>query len=520
MKDINLEEIMKEEQQKEMLCILNDHEDSSTKTLAQGEFNGKWYFGKQLDIKGKKVDAVVLEDGELLINMKMQYLRRKENEQKINDAIDFISDKGFRVGKPLLTPENFWSKESMKNYIESRKNVVSVVSAESKDMPQDYINTLTLSYTTTLTTLTTLTTQTAQQPELEVLINNKRLDNLIRLIQDYYMDVFDKKLTTLTTYYILSTYLYEMFDSIGYLFLCSDSGTGKTKWSTIIQNLSFNSINATNTSEAAMFRIVEQSKGTLFIDDYEKIEETKKNSIDQLLKVGYKKGGKTCRAEKVGDNFVPVFFDVFCPKVLTNTEGLDSITYSRCIPLHLIKTLSNKGMLNPKSSDAFWQQIRDCCYYWAMLNWKKVKLNYESIEVSDLNNRDLELVKPVLAVAKTFGQVEYETVLSSVKDIFANRDLFDFTSDWDYILFNALRKYFNENSVLKNEFIQTKEILDLMLADMFFDEDDKKRPSVKWVGRLLSRIDLFEKHREAAGVKYKLDLVSVEKYMKTRGWLK
>jgi hypothetical protein len=44
------------------------------------------------------------------------------------------------------------------------------------------------------------------------------------------MDVFDVKITTLTTHYIISTYLYELFDSIGYLFLCSDSGTGKIEF--------------------------------------------------------------------------------------------------------------------------------------------------------------------------------------------------------------------------------------------------------------------------------------------------
>lgn len=543
MNSINLEEIMKEEEQKEMMFILENHTDSSLQTLAQGEINGLWYFGKQLEVNKKKVDAVVLEDGTILINLKMQYPQKKDYQDKINEAKNGIEEYGFRVGRPLLTPENFWSKEGIKNYVknvvkcsqekklhsfkslesgDSVENVVSVVSFPGKQEHglESIPFSLGLSYTTTLTTLTTLTTQTAQTPKQAIWIEKKSLENLLKLVQDYYMDVFDVKITTLTTFYIISTYLYELFDSIGYLFLCSDSGTGKTKWANIIQYCSFNSINATNTTEAAMFRIVEQSKGTLFIDDYEKIEETKKNSIDQLLKVGYKKGGKTCRAEKVGDTFVPCFFDVFCPKVITNTEGLDSITYSRCIPIHLIKTLSTKGSLNPKSTDLFWQHIRDACYEWAMLNWREVKKNYLAINPDGLNNRDLELVKPILAVAKTFSDESYDEVLGTVKEIFANRDLFDFSSDWDYILFNALHKYYFFDGNLPEEWIQTKKVLELMLQDMSFDEDDKKRPGVKWAGRLLSRIDLFEKRREAAGVKYRMSLELIERYMKTRGWLK
>lgn len=523
---ISLEEIHKEEEQRQLLDLFNEHSDSSVQTIAQGEFKGKWYFGKQIELKSKKVDSIIMEDGTLLINTKMQYPQKKNYEQQIKDSRNFIEEYGFRVGKPLLTPENFWSKDSINLYINNKSSVVSVVSLPTEKIGKElHLSNnsleiaLTQSYTTTLTTLTTLTTQTTQTPKQAILIENKSLENLLKLIQDYYMDVYDEKITTLTTSYILSTYLYELFDSIGYLFLCSDSGTGKTKWSNIIQYCSFNSINATNTTEAAMFRIVEQSKGTLFIDDYEKIQEDKKNSIDQLLKVGYKRGGKTCRAEKVGDNFVPVFFDVYCPKVITNTEGLDSITYSRCIPLHLIKTLSTKGALNPKSNDLFWQQIRDCCYIWAMENWKLVKKNYNELSVSGLNNRDLELVKPILAVAKTFSEESFNEVLTTVKDIFANRDLFDFSSDWDYILFSSLQKYYKNNFAV-GEWMQTKEILDIMLSNMVFDEDDKKRPSVKWIGRLLSRIDLFEKKREAAGVKYKLNLGNIEKYMKTRGWIK
>lgn len=499
-------------QQLEILELLNNHTDSSIQKLAQGEINGKWYFGKELRLDNRQVDSVLIEDGTFLVNEKMKFAQTKNNEDKRNETIDHISKYGFRVGKPLLTPDNYFSKEGILEYV----NVVSVVSDVSEGMQEYYIKGLERTTFITYNTLTTQTTQTTQQPKLEEIIS---LRDLIKWVQDYYMDLHDPKQTTLTTHYILSTYLYEIFTSMGYLFLSSDSGTGKTKWASIISLMSFNSINATNTTESAMFRIVEQAKGLLFIDDYDRIEEKKKAPIDQLLKVGYKRNGKTCRTEKIGDNYVPTFFDVYCPKLITNTEGLDAITYSRCIPLHLIKTLSNKGKLDVKDSDVFWQQIRDLCYVWAFKNWREVKRVYEEIQVDCLNNRDLELVKGVLAVAKVYSEEDYDTCLDIVKNIFENRDMFDFTADWDYVLFNALQKYYSSWSKLKEDTLQTKGVLDLMLQDMHFEDDDDKRPGVKWVGRLLSRIDMFPKKRESAGVKYTFSLVSIEKYMKTRGWL-
>jgi hypothetical protein len=176
--------------------------------------------------------------------------------------------------------------------------------------------------------------------------------------------------------------------------------------------------------------------------------------------------------------------------------------------------------LNPNGKDLVWQNIRNSCYLWVMENWKKVKENYKKIDVQKLNNRDLELVKPILAIAKTIGQEEYNVVEALVIELFDNRDMFDFTNDWDYILFHALYKYKENDSLTAEGWMTTKECLELMLQDMHFDAEDKVKPSVKWVGKVLSRIDLFKKRRISAGVEYILSKEVLTKYMKARGWLK
>lgn len=497
---VNLNKIQDEADKARMKSFVMNAVDITYQSLAQGEFKEHWYFGKQVDVDGKKVDCIIFDNGEVLTNDEQLAKSKKDVDQFVNH----IKEAGLHYSKPLIQLENKWSSGSINSFIQcssvGKCSYLSMLVKEALFDQKDISATL-----TTPTTLTTLTTLTP-------------IYNTLTTLQLHYMDLHNPKLVTLTSCYILATYCYELFDAIGYLFFCSDSGSGKTKWSQIIQFCSFNSMNATNSSESALFRMTEQTKGLLCIDDYENIEEDKKNTIDQLLKVGYKKGGQTCRSEKIGDNYVPAFYDVYCPKLITNTVGLDSVTYSRCIPLHLLKTTTDKGRLNPVGKEKVWQNIRDACYIWAMTNWKQVKENYKFIDVAELNNRDLELVKPLLAIAKVIDVRVYDELKALVIDLFNNRDMFDFTNDWDYVLFGALHKYFIGSC--GEAWTSTKDCLDLMLQDMHFDAEDKVKPSIKWVGKVMSRIDLFKKRRMSAGVQYALSLELLEKYMLARGWLK
>lgn len=517
--EIDLEKIRKEDKEEQSLFTLLNHCDSEKLNLNQGKFNGHWYFGKSIEFNERLIDCIIFDDGKTLINWKQAYSSKDKNYTLVNNE---ISDFGIEYSDSLIPLKNKWSKEGLVNFVGKLKkaSAVSVVSDRKEEMDvklakrrlilplNDYLlihniesTVSTLAYTkTTSTTLTTpLTT--------------------LKNIQKHYMDLADERLFTLTGLYIISTYCFELFNSIGYLFFCSDSGSGKTKYADIIRFCSFNSINATNPSEAVLFRIIQQTKGTLFVDDYENIDDKKKSAIDQILKVGYKRGGQTIRAEKIGDNYVPKFFDVYSPKVITNTIGLDSITYSRCIPIHLLKTTSVKGKLNPNDFDPVWQEIRDSCYEFVMVNWSGIEDCYNSLILDDFNNRDLELVKPLLAIAKYMGDDIFHETKSVLLKIFGERDMFDFADDWDFVLFDCVRDYFGDLIIKRSEWLSAKDLLDLMLPRLSIDEGNAK-PTVRWIGRTLTRIDLVGKRRVGKGVEYRFDTDNLLKYMQARGWYK
>jgi len=491
----------KEDQQK-MQSFLLECKDTNIQSLAQGEFKGHWYFGKQFSFQGRPVDSVVFDNGEVLINEKQTIKNKKEREFYKN----YIELVGMYYSSPLLDLNNSWSLKSINNYI--RNEYIQCRHVGESPLQGMSENRPSIPTTPTLHTLPTNTTLTTLPTQLPIY-------DRIEGIQLKYMDLYKSELITIINCYILATYCIELFNSIGIILMVSAPGSGKTKWAMIMQLLSFNGFNATDATPSALFRMAEQTRGLMCIDDYEKVEEDKKNAIDQILKVGYKKGGKTCRSEKVGDNYEPRFFDVYGPKVVTNTVGLDSILYTRCIPIHLLKTITDKGKLNPIETDPIWQTLRDDCYIWVMNNWQTVKNNYENIDVKELNNRDLELVKPLLAIAKTISDEEYKKLEKIVIEIFKDRDMFDFANDWDYILFNALYKDIGS----KERWVSATYCSNLMLRDEHFNDSEKKKPGTPWVGKTLTPIDLYKKRRVATGVEYLLSKESLEKYMGSRGWL-
>lgn len=517
--NIDVEAIQQQDKLEQSLFALLGHEDNTKLNLNQGKFKNHWYYGKSIEINERPVNCIIFDDGRVYINRKQSVSPKDKDYAEYKDE---IKEFGIDYSDSLVPVKNAWSQKGLKSFIDKLKNhsVFSVDSVGQGNVStilakrgnilakndyflihnlQSYVTTLT--YTTTpQTTLTTLLTT-------------------LKNIQKHYMDVHDERLFTLTSLYIIATYNFELYNSIGYLFFCSDSGSGKTKFADIIRFLSFNAINATNPSESVLFRVLQQTRGTLFVDDYENIEDKKKGAIDQILKVGYKRGGQTIRAEKVGDTYVPKYFDVYSPKVITNTIGLDSITYSRCIPIHLLKTTTTKGMLNPNEFDDVWEKVRDQLYEFTMFNWTFIEDVYNSLEVSDFNNRDLELIKPILALAKFFGDDVFLEVKEYLLKIFSERDMFDFADDWDFILFDSIREYFGDLSNMKGEWLSAKDILSLMEPKINVEEGNAK-PTVRWIGRVLSRIELFEKRRLAKGMEYRFDTLALDKYMKARGWYK
>ncbi len=525
--------------------------------LNQGIFQNHFYFGKKIELEGNFVDSVIFDNGCVLIDysgVKVGGGKKKNESYGRNE----IKEAGLNYRISLVPTDNAWSNKSIADFCKNAESVGGVVSAYVEGSVDNtlkkllYINKknkknihLTYLYRpTSYPTLTTPIAETLTTPnytKTTLKINytkttlnytkttpnqlGKTLFEILIKTQDYFMDVTDKRIFLIGAAYIIATYCFELFRSIGYLFFNSESDSGKTKFAEIIGNCSFHTIDASDPSDSALFRAPELFKGLMVIDDFDKMSEEKRNALLQILKIGYKKKGKTMRVERKRDVFQPKFFDCYCPKIITNISGLEPVTLSRCIPIHLMKTLTEKGKREPDDRNQIWQLIRDFCHIYVLTHWKRIQQDYESYECTVLNNRDLELVKGPLAIVKGIDSALHQQMLDFLVNCFGDRAKVDLSGDWDYALFASILA----NVIDEPKHYSTTQITSWLKEHLMVEagvdtEQEYKRirgrslPTPRFVGRRLSRIPLIKKRRVGAGVEYELSKPLVEQYMRIRGY--
>jgi hypothetical protein len=138
----------------------------------------------------------------------------------------------------------------------------------------------------------------------------------------------------ITSYYILFTWLYDAFNELPYLRLRGDTGSGKTRFLQTAGALVYKPIYASGASTVSpLFRILDNIRGTLIIDEGDFRFSDEKAEIVKILNNGNARGFPVLRSESVNHReFSPRAYAVFGPKFVS-TRGFfqDRALESRCI---------------------------------------------------------------------------------------------------------------------------------------------------------------------------------------------
>lgn len=179
--------------------------------------------------------------------------------------------------------------------------------------------------------------------------SEKELVNEIRNFIHTYLDV-DPFYEKLAAYYVLFTWLYDLFENLPYLRALGDYGTGKTRFIQVIGACCYRPMFTSGASTTSpVFNVIDIFSGTLIIDEADFGNSDADAEIIKILNVGYYKKGVVLRSEKdpneASDKYWPSAKRVYGPKILaTRKPFVDRATESRCLTKRMTTARPRPGI--------------------------------------------------------------------------------------------------------------------------------------------------------------------------------
>lgn len=209
-------------------------------------------------------------------------------------------------------------------------------------------------------------------------------------------EVFER----IATYYVLFTWLFDKFNEVPYLRAIGDFGSGKSRFLQAIGILCYKPVfTGGATTPSPIFRIINEVKGTLIIDEADFKHSDMTSEVVKILNTGYQKGMPVLRSEGKGV-FEVKAYDVFCPKIVATRETFnDKALESR----FLVEEMGN-GKLRadiPRTlKEEFYrdaEEIRNKLLMWRLKNYFSPVVHREEL-IEGIHPRLNQIVIPLLSI--------------------------------------------------------------------------------------------------------------------------
>jgi hypothetical protein len=172
--------------------------------------------------------------------------------------------------------------------------------------------------------------------------SDKELNDEIRAFLHKYVQL-PEEFEEIVPWYIMFTWVFDSFRELPYLRVVGDFGCGKSRFLFIAGSVCYRPIFLNGSaSVSAVFRIINEVKGTIVFDEADFQYSDTTNDIIKILNAGFQKGTPVFRSEenggaKKGKSFAPTPYDVFSPKILgTRRNFADGALESRCLTAPMV----------------------------------------------------------------------------------------------------------------------------------------------------------------------------------------
>lgn len=291
------------------------------------------------------------------------------------------------------------------------------------------------------------------------------LDSVESYIRDYiYLE--DERQYKLLAVWTLHTWTWEeCAQTTPYLYLHSpEPGSGKTMTMDVLSSITRNPVVTADITAPTLTRLMDSEHPTLYFDELDTIFASKSSVNKQLQGVinsGYKRGGKAYRTAGQGIKA----FDVFGPKCLAGIHNgfMPDTIISRTIPVTLrrkrsnIKKLPYYAALVGNRAEAILNEIEE----WSEAFSDDIR-DFGLVSIPGLNDRESEILWPLLAIANLFGNEVTNTVIGVARDNINEYKDNLAAQDKTLSLFKSIAEAFY---LLDTTKIHTAELLDYLEMD-------------------------------------------------------
>ncbi|MGA3159879.1 MAG: DUF3631 domain-containing protein [Terracidiphilus sp.] len=221
-----------------------------------------------------------------------------------------------------------------------------------------------------------------------------------------YIVVSDEQAVIMAAW-VLHTYVFNAFEVTPYLFVSSpEKGSGKSTLLRILKAVAYRGRYSSGMSGAALARVVEASRPTLFLDELDAQMKGNKETAENIrgiLNSGYEPEGAYTRC--VGKDFAVKDFPTFCPKCLAGIGELWDTVSDRSITIEMRRMLSGETIEPDRhvAVKAAATPIKARSEEWAARGAADLLRSIHPAPISGFNPRQNDIAEVLLAIAQLAG---------------------------------------------------------------------------------------------------------------------
>lgn len=232
------------------------------------------------------------------------------------------------------------------------------------------------------------------------------LDDIERFVRRFV--IVDDDQAAAIVLFVAHTHAVDACDTTPYLgFVSAERRSGKTRGLEVVELLVANPLRTSASSEAALFRTIEEDRPTLLLDEADAIfgpKAREHEGLRSLLNAGFRRGSPILRCVGEGSKMRMQKFDPFCAKILAGIGDLPDTVADRALLIRMKRRAVTESVekFRRRRAEAQAEPLRAALEEW-MLGCESRLTTAEPSLPDELDDRGQDAVEILLAIADEAG---------------------------------------------------------------------------------------------------------------------